>query len=202
MAVRQPYRECFANHVEKTGESIFEAKKLLEKCRWSRVEMTAMGAFLVDIYKGIESILRLVIEKIDGEKRQFADARSAIDKMQRRVHVRSVMDTQRHVGEIVLVSRHGLDALKTRRRVAGIHLAIKQRLRYINDSRHFQSSVLIRKRVLYRAVLRLRSIRGHIPILANNRLHCCHRPVTHQNPPKPENRPGGSWRRRTFLLHC
>jgi hypothetical protein len=68
MTVRQPYRECFANHVEKTGESIFEAKKLLGKRRWSRVEATAMGAFLVDIYKGIESTLRLVIEKIYDEK--------------------------------------------------------------------------------------------------------------------------------------
>jgi hypothetical protein len=68
MTVRQPYRECFTNHVEKTSESIFEARKLLEKHQWSRVEMTAMGAFLVDIYKGIESILRLLIEKIYGEK--------------------------------------------------------------------------------------------------------------------------------------
>jgi hypothetical protein len=54
--------------VEKTGESISEAEKLLEKNSWSRVEVAAMGVFLADIYKGIESTLRLIIEKIYGEK--------------------------------------------------------------------------------------------------------------------------------------
>ncbi len=66
--VKQAYRDSFSNHVESVNDSIFEAARLLEKRPWSRVETVAAGAFLVDIYKGIESTLRLVIEKIYGER--------------------------------------------------------------------------------------------------------------------------------------
>jgi uncharacterized protein YutE (UPF0331/DUF86 family) len=72
--MKESYRQCFALHVEKTYDSIQEAQELLNKADWRRLEITAMGAFLSDIYKGMEAVLRLFIEKIYEEKLEKNDS--------------------------------------------------------------------------------------------------------------------------------
>jgi hypothetical protein len=40
----------------------------LAEAEWKRVQITAMGAYLGDIYKAVEHSLRTLVEEIDGKK--------------------------------------------------------------------------------------------------------------------------------------
>jgi uncharacterized protein YutE (UPF0331/DUF86 family) len=49
-------------------ETIEELYGHLAEEEWKRVQITAMGAYLGDIYKAVEHSLRTLIEEIDGKK--------------------------------------------------------------------------------------------------------------------------------------
>ena len=49
-------------------ETIEEMYGHLAEREWKRVQITAMGAYLGDIYKAVEHSLRTLVEEIDGKK--------------------------------------------------------------------------------------------------------------------------------------